>query len=894
VYYDETNRASFVNTSKKVNESNTGTEVYSPFYSEKSVPQSYFNHVNWKIYHKPPVWATHYQWVYSGNTSVDEFIQIPIENAYKGLSENIIYLSLGALKGGDLSYDEENSSLIDYNFVEGDRVRFISFGGDPDGSESERKYFKDYIDVPISSAGIFDEADLVELTYQTDPAVVIPGHYIVIKNPHNSIDSNFVKYSISNEPSSSYSDVDIRYTSLDHTDPPNGYHKLVVEIYRPKKIVEGESSGVYYEVGDKMNIEGPGTVSRTHQGQISNYFFDSESGLEVTAKDSSLGPVDVNGDPTSNYSSGFLKTGDTYTKVRRISHWRENQAGTPVKTSLNCESYYLSDFFQSNNWSQGRMNIENPYSEERRLPTSVYYSDFFSSTTNYNGLSTFDLSVVPYHDYNQDFGSIQHLMLRGDDLIIFHENKVGRVLIGKNILNYADGDSNLAVSSEVLSDYAQVYSGNNGCSLNPESIVKYKDRFYFVDIKRGAILRLGGDGLTRISDYGLSTYLRDKGEAYVNFNPEESTEGEFKIIAGYDPKYDEYVVTLPSITNLTNSTESGLWGSESLNWEKSFPLIKDSISSNAESYATISYNDNLKKWTSFYTYLPEFYSKINRQFVTFKNGHLYRQNSSNANFNTFYGERFSSTIDFPFNSEVSSVKSYNAISLESDTKLLTKLFTNMGQYNNNYNYNVSTIIGFRKVSGEISVNGAEAQLSIINGSEDSDFYKDLALGDLIRVYGSMDSNSPEYRSVVEIISKTKIRVDSSLSNPFQGARLEVIDYKTKEGTQYSQIPFVPSKLNSYEGTEFEGNYEGDASNVFGLGVLDNNTEGNTGILRIFHLKVIKLSTLLRLFLELIILLYYLEEGLVIKKLLGKLLALDCKKVLYLSLSQDLATLAIGL
>ena len=814
VYYDETNRASFVNTSKSINDFNSGTKIYSPFYSERNRPQNYFNKVDWKIYHRPPMWATHYQWVYSGNTSVDEFIQIPIQAAYKGNSQNKIYLSLGALKGSDLSYNSENPSLIDYQFVEGDRVRFISFGGNEDGDESARKYFKKYIDVPISSVeGPLDQNEVVDATNQLIGDDPVSGFFIVIKNPADS--SNVAEWSSANSTSNSYETADISYANLDYkeTATHNGYHKLVVEIYRPKKIVEGEDSGAYYEVGHKMEVQNPGTGSRTHQGQSDDFFFDEESGIEVTAKNTVSGIIGKNGNPTTNYAHGTLESGDTYTRVRRIGHYKNNESTTRSVTELHCEDYYLNDFFESNNWNKGRLNVENSFAEERRLSASVYYSDVFSSTTNYNGLSTFNMDDEPFYDYNQDFGSIQSLMVRGDDIIIFHENKVARALVGKNILKYADGDSNLALSNDVLGDYAQVYSGNNGCSLNPESIVKYKDRFYFVDIKRGAVLRLGGDGLTRISDYGLSDYVRDLGEIYVMTNPEEGTNGEFKIVAGYDPKYDEYVVTFPSMLDYNDSEDSGLWGSSTSNWEVSAPLINNLQPENALTSKTISFNDNIKKWTSFYSYKPEFYGRINRQFLTYKSGRLYKQNSADSsNFNTFYGIRYNSNIEFSFNSDPSSVKSYNAISLESDTKLLTDVSTNMGQYNNSYDSVVSTEIGYRSINGYVY--SVEDSPYCLYGKPGVNFYEDVSPGDLIKI---IVDHTPHHNIVKSVLTKNKITLDSPVGSVFDNQTAEVIDYKTKEGVQYSQIPFAPSKTDvDYQGN-FQSENSGDASNIFGLG-----------------------------------------------------------------------------
>ncbi len=827
VYYDETNRSSFVNTSKEINSFNTGTNAYSPFYVDSNFTQSIFNGLSWRIYHKPPKWATHYQWVYSGNTTVDEFIQLPILNSYKGTGNysNKIFLGLGSLKGLDTehitSYNEATSSVIDYVYAVGDRVRYISFGLDLD--ENDRNYFKDHIDVPISSYDLYSQDDMNSFTGGSDS---IPGYYIVIDSPRSA--GNNVEYSAGNTGTNDGS-ISVDHEDVDHTDTDfshNGYHRLLVEIYRPKKSikVEDELSGLFYEVGDKLEIENAGTNFRSHQGQGIDFFLDEESGIEVTAIDGINGPEDENGNETTNYAHGTLLSGDVYTRKRSMTPYQANNNTNAVaEVTFACESYYLTDFYNSNNWNKGRVNVVNNYSEERRLSASVYYSDVYSTTTNYNGLSNFDMANSPYYDYNQDFGSIQSLMIKNDDLIIFHENRVGRALVGKNIINYADGASNLTLSKNILSDYAQVYAAENGCSLNPESIVKNGNRFYFVDIKRGSILRLSNDGITKISQYGLNDYIRDKGELYVAFDPETSTDGEFKIVAGYDTKYDEYIVTLPAIINKDNDVNSGLWGSEELSWDETYSLINNLRVSNSENPVTIAFSELLKRWTSFYSYFPEFYGKINRQFISFKNGNLYKQNSPKAsNFNTFYGVRHRSSLEFPFNGDPSSVKTYNSISIEGDTKLLTDMSTNMGQHNNSYDASIATNIGFKKVSGSVS-SEITASSVYLYGDSKTDFYKDLSPGDLIRIY-SKDSELPQYNTVKSIITKNKIILDSPTENDSVNNRLEVIDYKTKEGIQYSQIPFAPSKTSSYNESS-EINYNGDASNIFGLGL---HTIVNTG------------------------------------------------------------------
>ena len=834
VYYDETNRASFVNTSKAINTFNSGTNVYAPFYTEIDQNQSTFNGLEWKIYHKPPVWATHYQWVYSGNNTIDEFIQIPILNSYKGTGNNSnkIYLGLGSLKGlgeEDIdmeSYLDSTSAVIDYVYAKGDRVRYISFGltgipGD-DSNENSRRYFKETIDVPISSYAFYTQEEIQDAVGGTDR---IPGFYIVIDSPTDA--GNDIDYSEANsgtiDGSIGVDHADVEHNAgADGDNATNAYNRLVVEIYRPKKSIQSEVSGLFYEVGEKFEIENPGTDFRSHQGQGSDYFFDEESRMEVTAIDGLNGPIDDSGNLTTNYATGTLLHGDVYTRRRVMVPFHDKHADGVTGVSpvaFACESYYLTDFYDSDNWDKGRVNIVNPYSEERRLSASVYYSDVFQGTANFNGLSTFDMATSPYYDYNQDFGSIQSLMIKGDDLLIFHENRVGRALVGKNIVNYADGASNLTLSKDILADYAQVYSAENGCSLNPESIVENNDRFYFVDIKRGAILRLSRDGITRISDYGLSDYIRDKGQVYIDEGAEN-----VKIVAGYDPKYDEYIVTLPAILKSENYNNSGFWGSDSSNFDESYSLISNQGEVNFDPSKTIAFNDTLKKWTSFYSYKPEFYGRINRQFVTYKNGKIYKHNTEDkGNFNTFYGIRYNSNIEFAFNSDPSSVKTYNAISLESDTKLLTNMSTNMGQHNNSYDSVISTQIGYKKVDGTISTQADSPYC--LYGSASSNFSKDLSPGDLIKFYNN-ENNSPQYNVVKNILTKRKITLDNPVIYISKNNVIEVIDYKTKEGIQYSQIPFAPSKFNVSEYGEFQGEFNGDASNIFGLGIFQVNKYGS--------------------------------------------------------------------
>ena len=818
-YFDETNRCSFVNVAPDYGQDVTlqeayntpsvsvnlnGTRPYNHFPTENNGPligQSAGVELN--IYNKPPLWATSYQVLYAGNTSVSEFMQVTVPHAIPGVGgDTQMYLSLQSLKSHKASYTEATGALTDFDVAKGDRIRFISCN-----TTSGRKKFNDYLDFEITGFEYYNE----------DPASV-DGNPVDIDSGQGGF---YIRIS---NPGSDLAQIDGGTVSINHSGfslSGSGYDRLIAELYRPKKTQTPEST-VYFEIGDRMEIGNPGEVNNYHAGDVDQspeYFYDKDVNTSV-----SLNPATIN-----------LEKGDVYLKSRNMFTVTD---GASLE-SFPCESYYLNDFHSTNHYDKGRINVVNNNAEERRLGTSVYYSETYVSTGSINGLSSFNLANSPFFDYNKEFGSIQSLNTNDNDLIIFHESKVGRVLVGKDILNTASGEGLVSLSNNVISNYVSLYSGQFGCGLNPESIVKHNNKFYFADIKRGAILRLSTDGLTVISEYGMKDYFRDIGEMYIKYNPDriktfvdsQLSGGTYRdpylLIGGYDPKYDEYIITLPKIEGggrnyvAGNASTVKNWSEGILNWDAATldPSIKtEKVVFNP---VTLGFSEGTNKWTSFYSYIPDFYSKINKQFVSFKQGRVYRHNDSdlyslaNSDFNNFYGNGNLSYIDFVFNADPSSVKSYNAIGLESDTKFITGMFTNNGQHYGNYDDVTTTSIAFKKVDGLVT--GA-ASSNLITGSG-TKFYESVTPGDLVRVFGYVKNNYTHRDYIVtRVISNELISVNELLGIDAVDSYMLVIDYKTKEGIQYSNIPFVTSGINSTT-----DNFQfGDGSEIQGLGLA---TEG---------------------------------------------------------------------
>mgnify|MGYP003638497271 FL=1 len=816
-YFDETNRCSFVNAAPdygiitlqdgyndaSLNVNLNGTRPYNYFPTEIGGPEvGQSTKVNFEIYNKPPVWATSYQFLYSGNTSVSDFMQVtvPFVIPGSGNGDNQMYLSLQSLKGHKSSYTEATPSLVDFDVAEGDRIRFISC--DVNGT---RQRFSEYLDFPITGFDYYQDSTAADVDVQ--PITTTAGQggfYISIPNPGNQAVTLL--------------DGTASEVVFDHTGfslNGSGYDLLVAELYRPKKTVSPESM-VYYEIGDRMEIGNPGEADNYHTGnedQDTEYFYDKDVNTLV-----SLSPAKIS-----------IESGDIYIKPRNMF---TQQDGSSFEI-FSSEDYYLNDFHNTNHYDKGRINVINNNAEERRLDTSVYYSETYVSTGSINGLSSFNLANSPFFDYNKEFGSIQSLKTNDNDLIVFHESKVGRVLVGKDVLTTASGAGLVSLSNNVIDNYVTLYSGQFGCGLNPESIVKHNNKFYFADIRRGSILRLSTDGLTIISDYGMKDYFRDIGELYIKYNPDKiatfydslvnSNAAPYALIGGYDPKYDEYIITIPGIEGGRNYSTGNAgtvknWSEGILNWDDSTSLINLKTDKTIFNPVSIGFSEATNKWTSFYSFVPDFYSKINRQFVSFKLGRIYRHNDSDiysrsqTQFNKFYGNHNLSYIDFVFNIEPSTVKTYNAIGLESDTKFITGMFSNMGQYYGNYDDVITTGIAFRKVEGTVK-NHQGTTSNFISGVGTA-FYEDVAPGDLVRVFGLKDRAYMSKNFIVtKVVSNNLIIVNEPLNLDIDGSYMLVIDYKTKEGIQYSSIPFAGSGVQSnQDNVQF-----GDGSEITGLG-----------------------------------------------------------------------------
>ncbi len=369
--------------------------------------------------------------------------------------------------------------------------------------------------------------------------------------------------------------------------------------------------------------------------------------------------------------------------------------------------------------------VEDENLQENRI-NALIYSGIFNSTTGVNNTNVFNTAEPITKALDPQNGSIQKLYAYDTNLTIFQENKVSRALIDKDAIYSAEGQGTPVTSAQVVIGQIVPYAGEYGISTNPESWAQYGFRQYFSDRFRNAIMRLSRDGLTEISNYGMTNFFRDnlsliKSGSTVNvlsylffddgIGP-GSQLGSFEIINNADCDCtnieigsllrindieisDIYVIDVAVGVNCLiktskewNPTDYGLADDFSLLGNIEFVRYnKDRILGGFDTYnknyvisiqeyqpstecvanlnnSTLSFDESINGWVSFYSYTPTFLNSVKNEFFSGDGYKLYKHYSQIVPRGSFYGVEYPSSIEFIFNPNPSVVKNFLTINYE--------------------------------------------------------------------------------------------------------------------------------------------------------------------------------------------------------------------------------------
>lgn len=362
-----------------------------------------------------------------------------------------------------------------------------------------------------------------------------------------------------------------------------------------------------------------------------------------------------------------------------------------IEDGVFIETQRIHDEFNSVQMTKGvRVNVpQENYAQERRK-AGLIYSGIFNSRTGTNRLNQFIYSDGITKDLEPNYGSLQRLHTRDTNLVALCEDKVFQIMADKDILFNADGSPQVVGSRNVLGQTTP-FVGEFGISKEPQSFASYANRMYFVDSSRGSVIRLSTDGITEISEAGMSDFFRDK-----------IADNENKIIGSYDSYNGQYVITFDDYS--------------------------------------LTFSEKSKGWVSRVSYAPEAGISVNNVFYTFNGGNVWQHNISTQPRNNFYGTQYQSTLTTIFNQEPSSIKQFKTINYEGTKGWNVPLVITDQQSGSILDFEAKEGKWYNNINGISNINLVEKinSLKSTNGTNGAlDFYKQDRLDD--KTFNSIQS-----------------------------------------------------------------------------------------------------------------------------------------------------------
>ena len=214
----------------------------------------------------------------------------------------------------------------------------------------------------------------------------------------------------------------------------------------------------------------------------------------------------VNSRHTSTYSGDVNQTGNSPATIK-VRGFNAFSFGNGMESSVINDDFagaYFSVPPRASSYTENYSQI--------RAESSICYSGTYAQNTNTNNLNEFNLSTANFKVLDRMYGPIQKLYSRNNDIVVFQEDKVSKVMYEKNLLYDSTGGGSVASIPEVLGSFVP-YTGEYGMSNNPESFARWGNDVFFTDVKRGSVLKFSESGIEDISSTGMKSWFRDSFES---------------------------------------------------------------------------------------------------------------------------------------------------------------------------------------------------------------------------------------------------------------------------------------------------------------------------------------------------------------------------------------------
>lgn len=287
--------------------------------------------------------------------------------------------------------------------------------------------------------------------------------------------------------------------------------------------------------------------------------------------------------------------------------------------------------------SRGRPTVEVPNQQELRRGGQIRFSRTFIQDSLINGLSNFPEENK--YTLPSDRGDIVKLVASNENVLVaVHSRAITSIYINRAILQTGEGTPFISKTDQVIGDDQKLLLSYG--TKFPESVVLHDSRVYGFDGIMSEPWRRSQDGITPLAlTFGMKTYFEAKGELIRYIQTVDPT-AKIRVLGGFDPWLDMYVLTFSEIS-----------------WNNG---VDDVI----EPAETIGFSEKVKKWVSFYSFYPEYYSTIMNSLVSVKDKSLWRHMDTMSR-NLFYGEYHNSSITIVGNESNDLPKTHQNLGLSS-------------------------------------------------------------------------------------------------------------------------------------------------------------------------------------------------------------------------------------
>lgn len=317
----------------------------------------------------------------------------------------------------------------------------------------------------------------------------------------------------------------------------------------------------------------------------------------------------------------LVNIGDTYVRNKVFNL---NNIGTDKAFNIETPYLYLNIKKKGGDW--GRPHVEDPDFRETYRYNETRISDVYIPDTNTNGLHSY--KSLDFFTIDRRNGAIQRAIFTGDTLNLICRHRIQPVYVGSDRVMTRDGQ-NLAVTNNRF---------NVGNALmqqwgtqNPESVVFDNGYIYGWDRQSKVFWRKSNEGLTALSGRGLYSFFQAVGRGQLilgeNFDRAQ---------VGIDRRHNTIMVTFNRLDNTGTPY-------------------------------TIFYSESKDGWYTYASFKPvEGYGWIGTDYVSFKNGVLWKHESEEVPYNNFYGAQFSASMKFAFNPSPEIEKIIHNIKIHAD------------------------------------------------------------------------------------------------------------------------------------------------------------------------------------------------------------------------------------